>query len=133
MYIYDGAPGAPIASVNIWVHYAARHDNPITGTWTQQDTLDTPLDPTNANRYAYASGDPINTVDPTGRALAACIGAGFSFVGGALSLIGSGISLLQHRQVASPESARGLDSLAQARVLSEQVSPWLTPVTSEGR
>lgn len=29
------------------------------GRWTQQDTLDAPLDPTNANRYMYAGGDPI--------------------------------------------------------------------------
>ena len=37
------------------------------GTWTQQDTLDAPLDPANANRYAYAAGDPINGSDPTGQ------------------------------------------------------------------
>jgi hypothetical protein len=39
---------------------------PTTGTWTQQDTLDSPLDPANANRYAYAGDDPINAIDPTG-------------------------------------------------------------------
>jgi len=38
-----------------------------TGTWTQRDTLDAPLDPKNANRYGYAGGDPINGSDPTGR------------------------------------------------------------------
>lgn len=25
-----------------------------------------PLDPVNANRYAYAGGDPVNNFDPTG-------------------------------------------------------------------
>ncbi len=33
----------------------------------ERDTLDAPLSPTNANRYAYAGDDPINMSDPTGR------------------------------------------------------------------
>ena len=49
-----------------WVHYGARYYNTITGTWTQQDTLDAPLDPGNGNRYAYVGGDPVNNVDPRG-------------------------------------------------------------------
>lgn len=51
-----------------WVHYGNRWYNPTIGRWTQQDTLDAPLDPANANRYAYAGCDPINNADPTGRA-----------------------------------------------------------------
>ncbi|WP_181408443.1 RHS repeat-associated core domain-containing protein [Schumannella sp. 10F1B-5-1] len=49
-----------------WIHYGARWYNPNVGRWTQQDTLDAPLEPANANRYAYAGGDPINAIDPTG-------------------------------------------------------------------
>ena len=49
-----------------WVHFGARWYNPTTGRWTQQDTLDAPLDPSNANRYAYAGDDPTNNVDPQG-------------------------------------------------------------------
>jgi len=48
------------------IRYGARWYNPTTGTWTQQDTLNAPLDPANANRYTYVGGDPINGTDPTG-------------------------------------------------------------------
>jgi len=48
------------------VKFGQRWYNPTTGTWTQQDTLDNPLDPANANRYAYAGDDPINGQDPRG-------------------------------------------------------------------
>lgn len=49
------------------VKFGLRWYNPTTGAWTQQDTLDAPLDPVNANRYTFAGGDPINGYDPTGR------------------------------------------------------------------
>lgn len=55
-----------------WVHFGARWYNPATGRWTQQDTLDNPLDPKNANRYAYAGCDPINNMDPMGQAVSQC-------------------------------------------------------------
>lgn len=45
-------------------------------------TLDTPLDPTNANRYAY--DDPINNIDPMGLRWWTCalgtLGYGVGFV-----------------------------------------------------
>lgn len=133
MYIYDGAPGAPIAAINIngqntfgvnydpygvptitnnsggsaitqnpytfggtgvkdrttgWVHYAARYYNTTTGTWTQQDTLDAPLDPANANRYAYVGGDPINNIDPTGKfCLPGAVSAGAGAAAGVLAIV----------------------------------------------
>jgi RHS repeat-associated protein len=49
-----------------WVHYGARYYSTLTGTFTQQDTLDAPLNPSSANRYAFAGGDPINNLDPAG-------------------------------------------------------------------
>lgn len=48
------------------IKFGARWYTPTTGTWTQQDPLNAPLDPSVADRYAYASGDPINVFDPTG-------------------------------------------------------------------
>lgn len=55
------------------VKFGIRWYNPVAGAWTQQDTLDAPLDPANANRYAFAAGDPINGADPTGRSIAGAI------------------------------------------------------------
>ncbi|GGC18607.1 type IV secretion protein Rhs [Cellulomonas carbonis] len=51
-----------------WIKNGARYYAPTEGRWTQYDTLDAPLDPANANRYAYAANNPINYLDPLGRA-----------------------------------------------------------------
>lgn len=52
----------PTASRSVTVH--ASYWRP----WTQQPTLDSPLDPSNGNRYAYADAavDPIAGPDATG-------------------------------------------------------------------
>ena len=73
-----------------WVHFGARWYDPATGRWTQQDTLDNPLDPANANRYAYAGDDPINHVDPTGRI--DCLGSSILAVGGIVATAAFGAS-----------------------------------------
>ncbi|MFM9921251.1 RHS repeat domain-containing protein [Lacisediminihabitans sp. H27-G8] len=72
------------------VKFGLRWYNPTTGTWTQQDTLDAPLDPANANRYAYAGDDPINNLDPSGR-LSACgaFGAVLGIFGGVAAIVGA--------------------------------------------
>ena len=69
------------------VKFGQRWYNPTTGTWTQQDTLDAPLDPTNANRYAYAGDDPINGSDPSGTYNTARGAAAFlaGLIGGAIT------------------------------------------------
>ena len=59
--IYDRGTGL--------VKFGLRWYDVVTGAWTQQDTLDAPLDPGNANRYVFAAGDPVNNSDSTGRAL----------------------------------------------------------------
>ncbi|MDR6573328.1 RHS repeat-associated protein [Curtobacterium sp. 320] len=47
--------------------FGYRWQNSATGGWIERDTLDAPLSPSNANRYAFAGDDPINSSDPTGR------------------------------------------------------------------
>lgn len=49
-----------------WVKFGHRWYSVGTGRFTQRDTLDTPLDPANANRYTFAANDPINLSDPLG-------------------------------------------------------------------
>ena len=51
------------------IKFGQRWYDPTSATWAQQDTPDNPLDPANANRYAYAGDDPINGQDPSGRFL----------------------------------------------------------------
>lgn len=63
------------------VKFGVRWYMAATGTWTQRDTLDAPLDPKNGNRYAYAGNDPINASDPTGRMLSDCALAAISVIG----------------------------------------------------
>jgi RHS repeat-associated protein len=46
--------------------FGYRWQSAATGQWIQRDTLDAPLAPSNANRYAFAGDDPINNSDPTG-------------------------------------------------------------------
>ncbi|MET4706095.1 RHS repeat-associated protein, partial [Frigoribacterium sp. UYMn621] len=75
------------------VKFGLRWYNPTTGTWTQQDTLDAPLDPANANRYAYAGDDPINNLDPAGTNLIGLSCASEISVGAAAIVAGVGTAV----------------------------------------
>ncbi|MBO1753066.1 RHS repeat-associated core domain-containing protein [Actinotalea sp. BY-33] len=81
-----------------WIKNGARYYNPTEGRWTQHDTLDAPLDPGNANRYAYAANNPINYVDPTGRSAWT---AGINFVSG----IGDIVNFASGTQITSTREA----------------------------
>ncbi|MET8197949.1 RHS repeat-associated core domain-containing protein [Micromonospora taraxaci] len=64
--------------------YGQRWYNPTQGRFTQQDTLSFIGDPRRGNRYAYAGGNPVNYIDPTGqRDWLKVIGLGLEVVGSA--------------------------------------------------
>ena len=47
----------------------ARYYNPVTGRFMSRDPEDgKPVDPMSLHKYLYAGGDPINRIDPSGRA-----------------------------------------------------------------
>jgi RHS repeat-associated protein len=47
----------------------ARYYNPATGRFLSRDPNEgNPYDPKSLHKYLYASGDPVNMIDPTGRA-----------------------------------------------------------------
>lgn len=97
------------------VKFGQRWYDPATGTWTQQDALNAPLDPGNANRYNYAAADPINGTDPTGQCdgikdcagTGALIGTGVGAIGGALigGLAPSSVLLLGRSRTYSDRAA----------------------------
>ena len=83
--IYDRATGL--------VKFGFRWYNATTGAWTQQDTFDTPLDPANANRYAYAGNDPVNNFDPLGLLARAQAEFAGSVVAAFIGVVGVGFAL----------------------------------------
>jgi uncharacterized protein RhaS with RHS repeats len=87
-------------------HFGARYYDPAIGQWTQHDPSGQ-----DANAYAYADGDPINRVDPSGRDFfddAASYAAG----------IATGVAVFAATD--SPETAFAAGSCVQA---GSQVAP----------
>lgn len=70
--------------------FGYRWQTSVTGGWVERDTLDAPLDPINANRYAYAASDPLNLADATGQGVfcqyAPAIPATGAAIGGGLGI-----------------------------------------------
>lgn len=85
---------------------------PGTGSWTQEDTLDAPLEPSIANRYAYAADDPINNVDPSGRIPHALIAKLISAVFSGASLV----SVLEGENLAGYITGTGVEIACDACV-----------------
>ncbi|MDP4333131.1 RHS repeat-associated core domain-containing protein [Curtobacterium sp. A7_M15] len=74
--------------------FGYRWQTTATGGWIERDTLDAPLSPTNANRYAYAGNEPTNLYDATGRAgipLSNCQTQAINVVAGGLATTATAI------------------------------------------
>lgn len=76
-----------------FVKFGQRWYDPYWGSWTQQDTLDSPLDPSNGNRYAYAASDPINGTDPLGLSTCSALKKAFEVGGYVTAALAAGAAL----------------------------------------
>lgn len=111
------------------IKFGDRWENPYTGTWTQQDALDSPLDPANANRYAYAGDDPINGSDPAGTCAsgAATIGKIVAVTG----IVALGVGLVTAEGAATALSAPetgGTSAIVGVNAIAESVGIFSTIV-----
>jgi RHS repeat-associated protein len=86
-----GAPANPWRFVGAHNYYTdstglmkvgIRYYDPELGRWTQRDPVWNPLDPQQANRYAYVGQNPLNHLDPTGALSGECLGSIAQLVGG---------------------------------------------------
>ncbi|MFJ3386021.1 MULTISPECIES: RHS repeat-associated core domain-containing protein [unclassified Curtobacterium] len=75
--------------------FGYRWQSSVTGAWIERDTLDAPLSPTNANRYAFAGTDPVNSSDPSGQLAFEDVGKSAGYAGYAGDIAEIGIAVGQ--------------------------------------
>ena len=94
-YLFDGRDGVATDD-NGLVHMRARYYNPQTGGFISQDTLLGSITHTKSlNRYAYAEGNPLIYVDPSGHFIGTVTGG---VIGG---IIGGVSAALNHTDIAT--------------------------------
>ncbi|MBF4616451.1 RHS repeat-associated core domain-containing protein [Curtobacterium sp. VKM Ac-1376] len=113
--------------------FGYRWQSSATGQWIERDTLDVPLDPSNANRYVFVGCDPVNGSDPTGRGtcaygvfiyvlgLAGIVAAPFT-AGGSLVLFGLGLGVAGAGAVGTIEGCQ----------TNSEPNPWYVNENPEG-
>jgi RHS repeat-associated protein len=70
-----GFDGGHLLPNNLY-HFGARFYDSSTSHWTQQDPLNLVTSQQDANRYDFAGGDPVNSIDPSGELGCASVGIG---------------------------------------------------------
>ncbi|WP_140448642.1 RHS repeat-associated core domain-containing protein [Curtobacterium flaccumfaciens] len=124
--------------------FGYRWQSSTIGGWTERDTLDAPLEPTNANRYGYAGLDPINLTDPTGAAsrfwtsLGCAAGIATAPVSGWKSLVAGGAGAVAtcedaFAQTAECDAAVDADRASGYRWQSDYVAPCQNPFSDQLR
>ncbi|WP_455681288.1 RHS repeat-associated core domain-containing protein [Streptomyces griseoluteus] len=77
-----GYTGAYLDSTGLY-KMGTRYYDPTLGRFTQPDPSGK-----ETNAYLYATGNPVNAIDPTGTSTLGCVAGGVSIVGGVLSVAG---------------------------------------------
>ncbi|MEK6310899.1 MAG: RHS repeat-associated core domain-containing protein [Curtobacterium sp.] len=114
--------------------FGYRWQSSTTGGWIERDTLDAPLSPTNANRYAYAGDDPVNQSDATGRwtnvtgsvCLGICSGVGLTFDDSGVALTGSSPGFGPAGGSLSVTGAPGVAGNSMGPTLNGTLGPFTT-------
>ena len=105
----------------------ARYYNPNTGRFMSRDPeAGQAIDPQSLHKYLYAGGDPINMMDPTGRAdlveLALNVGsAAMRFAGASLELFGSAAA----EAAEADQMAAALEAMDAAADLADAVGDFI--------
>ncbi|HKS70503.1 MAG TPA: RHS repeat-associated core domain-containing protein, partial [Ktedonobacterales bacterium] len=110
------------SGVTTFTHFGARWyaSDPNFTRWTQQDPVaGSVFQPTSQCRYAYASDDPVNLVDPGGAISSAC---GFAIAGTAVDVLGAALSVTAFGGLTIPVSL-GIAAFGLAASLVANRSP----------
>lgn len=111
-----------------WVKFGHRWYSVAWGRFSQMDTLDAPLDPANANRYAFAANDPINLSDPTGQVTCSQFGTVFGVV---VSAIPNPATLIGRLAASSGGAASGFGATAVCDSFAEASNKGPLPPTRD--
>jgi len=114
--------------------YSARYYNPNTGRFVSLDPKEhspyefgrKPLNPARLHKYLYAGGDPVNRIDPTGRADEA------EYEGvTAKDLTQSARFVAQTQKLELDAVRAAIEALKQANTFAGNPDVWINPVTMD--
>jgi len=84
---YRFAPGSIYDRTTDMLKYGQRWYQPVTGRFTQQDSITHLANPQQGNKYAFAGDDPINNTDITGQSI-------YGYIAGAITGVILGVAIV---------------------------------------